>query len=54
MNTPDPETIAEILEAMQSAAARLRGTRCQFSDNRAAEELDRARRQLIEQMEPTE
>lgn len=39
----DPETLAEILEAMQSAAARLRGPRCEFSDKRAAASLERAR-----------
>jgi hypothetical protein len=54
MNTPDPETIAEILEAMQSAAARLRGTRCEFSDKRAAAAIERARLDLIELLEPTE
>jgi hypothetical protein len=42
----DPETLAEILEAMQSAAARLRGPRCEFSDKRAAASLERARYDL--------
>jgi hypothetical protein len=54
MNTPDPEALAEILEAMKSAAARLRGPRCEFSNKRAAAELDRARLDLIELLEPTE
>lgn len=49
----DPETLAEILEAMQSAAARLRGPVCEFSNNRAAAALDRARLDLIEILEPT-
>jgi ABC-type polar amino acid transport system ATPase subunit len=44
----DPETLAEILEAMKSAAARLRGVRCEFSDNRAAASLERARLDLID------
>lgn len=49
----DRQALADILEAMQSAAARLRGVRCPFSDNRAAGELDRARLDLIELLEPT-
>lgn len=44
----DPETLAEILEAMKSAAARLRGPRCEFSDKRAAASLERARLDLID------
>jgi hypothetical protein len=48
----DPETRGEIeykiLAEMKSAAARLRGTRCEFSDKRAAAALDRARLDLIE------
>ncbi len=44
----DPETLAEILEAMQSAAARLRGVRCEFSDKRAAASLERGRLDLID------
>ncbi|WJZ48185.1 hypothetical protein [Phage DSL-LC05] len=44
----DPETLTEILEAMKSAAARLRGPRCEFSDKRAAASLDRARLDLID------
>jgi hypothetical protein len=44
----DPETLAEILEAMQSAAARLRGPRCEFSNKRAAASLERARLDLID------
>ena len=44
----DPETLAEILEAMKSATARLRGPRCEFSDKRAAASLERARLDLID------
>lgn len=44
----DPEALAEILEAMKSAAARLRGPVCEFSSKRAAAALDRARLDLIE------
>jgi CTP:molybdopterin cytidylyltransferase MocA len=44
----DPQTLAEILEAMKSAAARLRGPRCEFSDKRAAASLERARLDLID------
>jgi hypothetical protein len=44
----DPETLADILEAMQSATARLRGVRCEFSDKRAAASLERARLDLID------
>jgi hypothetical protein len=47
MNTPDPDTLAEIIEAMKSAAARLRGPVCEFSNKRAAAALDRARLDLI-------
>jgi hypothetical protein len=57
MNTPDPEALAEILEAMKSATARLRGPVCEFSSKRAAHALERARLDLIElltQQEPTE
>lgn len=46
--TIDPETLAEIIEAMKSAAARLRGERCELSDRRAAGSLDRARYELVE------
>jgi hypothetical protein len=55
MNTPDPDTLAEIIETMKSAAARLRGPVCEFSNKRAAAALDRARLDLIEltQQEPT-
>jgi hypothetical protein len=48
----DPETLAEILEAMQSATARLRGVRCEFSDKRAAASLERARLDLIDALKP--
>jgi hypothetical protein len=44
----DPETLAEILEAMKSAAARLRGPRCEFSNKLAAASLERARLDLID------
>jgi hypothetical protein len=44
----DPETLADILEAMKSATARLRGPRCEFSDKRAAASLERARLDLID------
>jgi hypothetical protein len=46
--TIDPETLAEILEAMKSAAARLRGPVCEFSSKRAAASLERARLDLID------
>ena len=51
-----PEALAEIIEAMKSAAARLRGPRSEFANKLAAAELDRARLDLIEltQQEPTE
>jgi hypothetical protein len=48
----DPETLAEILEAMQSAAARLRGPRCEFSNKLAAASLERARLDLIDALNP--
>lgn len=48
----DPDTLADILEAMTSAAARLRSPdQCQFTNKLAAAELDRARADLIEQTE---
>lgn len=55
-NHIDPEALAEILEAMKSAAARLRGQPCEFSNKRAAAALERARLGLIELLaeEPTE
>lgn len=46
----DPEILAEILAEMKSAAARLRGVRCELSDKRAAAALDRARMDLIESL----
>jgi hypothetical protein len=49
----DPKALAEIIEAMKSAAARLRGPRSEFANKLAAAELDRARLDLIELMEPT-
>lgn len=48
----DAEALAEILADMKSAAARLRGPRCEFSDKRAAAALDRARLGLIEMISP--
>lgn len=48
----DPETLAEILEAMKSAAARLRGPVCEFSSKRAAASLERARLDLIDALNP--
>lgn len=48
----DPDTLADILEAMTSAAARLRSPdQCQFTNKLAAAELDRARADLIEATE---
>lgn len=48
----DPDTLAEILEAMKSAAARLRSPdQCQFTNKLAAADLDRARYDLIEATE---
>jgi hypothetical protein len=44
----DAEILADILAEMKSAAARLRGVRCEFSDKRAAAALDRARLDLID------
>jgi hypothetical protein len=44
----DPETLADILEAMKSATARLRGPRCEFSNKLAAASLERARLDLID------
>lgn len=46
----DPEQIEWILEAMVSAAARLRGTRCELSDKRAATALACAAAELREQL----
>lgn len=47
-----PDILADILEAMTSAAARLRSPdQCPFSNKRAAAELDRARADLIEATE---
>ena len=54
MKTIDPQTLAEIIEAMRSAAARLKGPHCQFSNKRAAAELDRARAELEELTEDEE
>lgn len=51
-NPIDLEILAEILGEMKSAAARLRGVRCEFTDKRAAAALDRARLDLIELLAP--
>lgn len=50
----DPQDLREILAAITSAAARLRGTRCQFSDNRAAGELDYSAAVIREALERIE
>ena len=50
----DPEDLRDILEAVTSGAARLRGTRCQFSDNRAAGELDYSAAVIREALERIE
>ena len=51
----DPDTLASILQAMKSAAARLRSPdQCQFTNKLAAADLDRARADLIEAIEEPE
>jgi hypothetical protein len=50
----DPEDLREILAAITSGAARLRGVRCEFSDNRAAGELIRAAALITEALERIE
>ena len=50
----DPQDLRDILAAITSAAARLRGTRCQFSDTRAAGELDYSAAVIREALERIE
>lgn len=50
----DPQDLRDILAAITSAAARLRGTRCPFSDNRAAGELDYSAAVIREALERIE
>lgn len=50
----DPEDLREILEALTSGAARLRGERCAFSDNRAAWSLSAAAAIVSEALEGVE
>lgn len=50
----DPEDLREILAAITSGAARLRGPRCEFSDNRAAGSLSRAAALITEALERIE
>ena len=47
----DPEDLREILATLTSGAARLRGTRCEFSDKRAAASLDFAAALITEALE---
>ena len=54
VKTIDPQTLAEIIEAMRSAAARLKGPHCEFSNKRAAAALDSARAELEELTEDDE
>lgn len=54
VNPLDPEDLREILAAITSGAARLRGPRCEFSDNRAAGELIRAAALITEALERIE
>lgn len=50
----DPQDLRDILAAITSAAARLRGTRCPFSDTRAAGELDYSAAVIREALERIE
>ena len=50
----DPQDLRDILAAITSSAARLRGTRCPFSDNRAAGELDYSAAVIREALERIE
>lgn len=50
----DPQDLRDILAAITSGAARLRGTRCPFSDNRAAGELDYSAAVIREALERIE
>jgi hypothetical protein len=47
----DPDILAEILAAMDSATARLRGPQCTLSNQRAAHALERAAADLREALE---
>ncbi len=49
----DPEDLREILDAVKSGAARLRGPRCEFSDKRAAASLTFAAALITEALERT-
>jgi hypothetical protein len=49
----NPEDLREILEAVKSGAARLRGPRCEFSDKRAAASLSFAAALITEALERT-
>lgn len=49
----DPEDLRYILEAITSGSARLRGPRCEFSDNRAAWALTSAAALITEALERT-
>ena len=50
----DPQDLRDILAAITSAAARLRGTRCPFSDKCAAGELDYSAAVIREALERIE
>ena len=50
----DPQDLRDILAAITSGAARLRGPRCQFSDTRAAGELDYSAAVIREALERIE
>ena len=47
----DPQDLREILAALVSGAARLRGQRCEFSDKRQAHDLDHAAHIVREALE---
>lgn len=50
----DPQDLREILAALVSGAARLRGQRCEFSDKRQAHDLDHAAHIVREALERIE
>ena len=50
----DPQDLRDILAAITSGAARLRGTRCEFSDKRQAHDLDHAAHIVREALERIE
>lgn len=50
----DPQDLRDILAALVSGAARLRGQRCEFSDNRQAHDLDHAAHIVREALERIE